>query len=71
VWEITSSGTYKDLHDFGDTVIDTLGTVSMDGIRPYAGVTFDNAGIMYGTTQEGGANNGPGMVWALDVSALP
>lgn len=35
-----------------------------DGALPYADVTFDKSGAMYGTTYEGGANNG-GVVFKL------
>jgi uncharacterized repeat protein (TIGR03803 family) len=40
--------THKVLHDFGN------GT---DGIEPQTGLIFDNAGNLYGTTSEGGADN--------------
>jgi uncharacterized repeat protein (TIGR03803 family) len=55
VWEITTAGVYKDLHDFGSRA---------DGSYPLAGVTFDRAGNMYGTTSDGGADRG-GIVWEL------
>ena len=47
-----SAGLYQDLHDFGGT--------ATDGNYPDAGVTFDSAGNMYGTTFYGGLN-GSGM----------
>jgi uncharacterized repeat protein (TIGR03803 family) len=55
IWEITKSGTYTDLHDFG---------AGADGVAPVAGVTLDSSGNLYGTTAEGGAND-CGMVWKL------
>jgi len=63
VWEITASGVYKDLHDFG--------SVTNDGANPLVGVTLDSAGNLYGTTVFGGANEvagaiaGGGMVWEI------
>ena len=71
VWEITISGTYKDLHDFGGTVVNADGTNGPDGANPCAGVTFDSAGNMYGTTfffGPNGPNNGAGMVWEITAS---
>jgi uncharacterized repeat protein (TIGR03803 family) len=44
VWEITASGTYKDLHDFGGIVINADGASGRDGLSPFAAVTFDSAG---------------------------
>jgi fibronectin type 3 domain-containing protein len=64
LWEITTSGTYKDLHDFGGPVANSNGAISGDGIEPLAGVTFDTAGNMYGTTYRGGANEA-GIVWEI------
>jgi len=72
VWEITTSGTYKDLHDFGGTVVNADGTNGPDGAFPKAGVTFDSAGNMYSTTYNGGPNGpdmgGSGMVWEITTS---
>jgi len=58
IWEFTKAGVYKDLHDFGPT--------RNDGI-PYAGVTLDASGNLYGTTQGGGTYE-LGMVWELTSS---
>ena len=60
LWEITKSGEYKDLHDFGGT--------ATDGQNPGSGVTIDNAGNLYGTTYSGGANSGSGMLWEYTKS---
>ena len=66
VWEITAAGTYEDLHDFGSGI---------DGANAYAGVSFDSAGNLYGTTQFGGKNTtanggyGGGMIWEISVLA--
>jgi hypothetical protein len=69
VWEITTAGTYRDLHDFGGTVVNAGGTSGPDGTYPDAGVAFDSAGNMYGTTGSGGPNvgfgNGAGMLWEI------
>jgi uncharacterized protein (TIGR03437 family) len=67
VWEIASSGTYMDLHDFGGTVTNAGGTSGADGSTPSAGVTFDSAGDKYGTTTKGGAHN-QGLVWEITAS---
>jgi uncharacterized repeat protein (TIGR03803 family) len=59
VWEITSTGVYKHLHDFGD------GT---DGFLPDAGVTLDASGNIFGTTTEGGSYALPyvgGILWEI------
>jgi len=69
VWEITASGTYRDLHDFGGTITNADGASGQDGLYPYAGITFDSAGNMYGTTTGGGAStSGDGMVWEITAS---
>jgi hypothetical protein len=65
VWEITSGGVYKDLHDFGGTVTNANNTTGPDGKRPLAGVSFDKNGNMYGTTKNGGPNSNSGMVWEI------
>src|SRR5580704_1791207 len=36
VWEITAAGVYKDLHDFGGSVIYPDGSSAPDGSSPYA-----------------------------------
>jgi hypothetical protein len=65
-WEITNTGVYKDLHDFGGTVINADGKSGRDGIQPVASVTFDSEGNIYGTANEGGPNSaGDGMVWEI------
>jgi hypothetical protein len=75
VWEITSAGTYVDVHDFGVSVPNVEGNLHEDGAEPYAGVTFDLAGNLYGTTSSGGPNNfsnngGDGMVWKLEKGTV-
>lgn len=64
IWEITTSGKYVDLHDFG--------SITDDGTLPIAGVAVDSLGNLYGTASQGGAhgvgNGGDGMVWELTVS---
>jgi hypothetical protein len=65
VWEIKHSGSYQDIHDFGGTVVDASGKSGSDGRVPYAGVTFDAEGDMFGTTYEGGPNTGAGMIWEI------
>jgi hypothetical protein len=72
VWEITALGEYRDLHDFGGMISNANGTNGPDGVLPFAGVTFDTAGDMYGTASGGGpngvSNGGDGMVWEMTVS---
>jgi len=73
VWEITKGGVYKDLHDFAGQVTRTDGSAGVDGFYPdSAGVTFDSAGNMYGTTCLGGLygddfniQNGFGVIWEI------
>ncbi len=47
VFELTAAGTEKILYSFGSQ--------PRDGSGPYAGLIFDNAGNLYGTTSYGGA----------------
>jgi len=50
--------------------IGQLGEYCQDGAAPDAGVTFDNSGNLYGTTQEGGSKKytGGGVVYELSRS---
>ena len=59
VWEITSAGVYKDLHDFGNGADASV----------ISRITFDSAGNMYGTVGQGGANN-LGMVWEITSAGV-
>jgi hypothetical protein len=69
VWELTSTGAYRDIHDFGGTVRNANGTNGPDGFGPEAPITVDSKGNLYGTTSEGGPydkNNSPaGIVWKI------
>ena len=66
VWEITVAGKYKDLHDFGQTVRTSDGTVGNDGDCPDGGVALDANGNLYGTASVGGPiENAYGMVWEI------
>ena len=53
LWEYSSGGVFSVLRSF---------TNASDGYRPYAGVTLDSSGNMYGTCNNGGANSG-GTLW--------
>ncbi len=64
-WEITASGEYKDLHDFGGTVTNANGQSGPDGCEPEAGVTFDPAGDLVGTCYCGPSQMGSGMLWEI------
>jgi uncharacterized repeat protein (TIGR03803 family) len=76
VWEITASGAYLDLHDFGGQITTAEGTQGLDGCMPYrAGVTIDEKGNLYGTAFEAGPfhdSNGvtdnTGMVWEITAA---
>ncbi|MDR3690946.1 MAG: hypothetical protein P4L46_16325 [Fimbriimonas sp.] len=71
VWEITATGVYKDIHDFGGTIINASGKSGPDGGFPAGGVTIDSKGNLYGTCANGNpANlvNGIGMVWEITTS---
>jgi hypothetical protein len=75
VWEITTAGTYLDLHDFGGTVLHATGTVGFDGSTPESEVIFDSTGNLYGTTTQGGpaedyGSLGVGMVWKITKTGL-
>ena len=52
VYEMTASGSFLVLHSFGGP-----GGKFGDGILPYAGVTRDSRGNLYGTTLTGGYQN--------------
>jgi len=76
VWEISRTGAYVDLHDFGGKTTTTAGTQGFDGNRPFAGVTFDVSGNVYGISTYGGPNGetglgtGAGMVWSMFQSQI-
>jgi hypothetical protein len=69
VWEITKLHVYSDIHDFGGKILNSHGVAATDGFVPNAGITFDAAGDMFGTTSSGAANSaaglGDGMVWEI------
>ena len=69
VWEITTNGAYKDLHDFGKTVTLSNGSTGLDGYEPYCALAFDAAGNVYGTTSAGGAGSG-GVLWKLTAGGV-
>ena len=59
----TATGTYKDLHDFGGTIVNADGSSGPDGQRPPGTLALDNEGNLYGTTYDGGPFASSGMVW--------
>jgi hypothetical protein len=73
LWEIESSGTYRDIHDFGGTFVNSDGTTEPDGYESY-GVTLDTSGNLYGTLASGGsysyAGGNSGMVWEISPSTV-
>jgi uncharacterized repeat protein (TIGR03803 family) len=50
VYEFTSAGVYKDLHDFGATITNSQGQQAQDGAQPSCQVALDSSGNVYGTT---------------------
>ena len=56
VWEITSTGSYKDIHDLGGSITNSNGTSGPDGINPLW-LFVDGQGDLYGTTLFGGPNS--------------
>jgi uncharacterized repeat protein (TIGR03803 family) len=58
VFKVDTAGQETVLYSFGGTP---------DGAAPYAGVTLDSAGNLYGATYDGGASN-DGTVFKLDTS---
>lgn len=61
IFEVTTSGTFTRLYTFGAT------TGNTDGAQPYAGLTIDSSGNLYGVTAAGGAN-GNGVVFKVVLS---
>ncbi len=64
VYKLSPSGQETVLYTFqGDN-----GFGVVDGAHPYAGVTADRAGNLYGTTQNGGAYGSDGVIYKLSSS---
>jgi uncharacterized repeat protein (TIGR03803 family) len=59
IWKLTRSGAETVLHNFAGG--------SSDGSNPFSGVLMDAKGNLYGTTEEGGADN-DGVVYKLAAS---
>jgi len=58
VWEITATGNFVDLHDFG--------SIANDGSGPMGAIAIDSSGNLYGTTESGGASVASGgTVWEI------
>jgi len=51
LFEITLSGTYAIIHNFGD------GSVNNDGLNPHSGLILGPNGYLYGTTPNGGTDS--------------
>jgi len=60
VFELTPSSGF-----WNETVLHSFCSFCVDGSSPYAGVIFDGAGNLYGTTRNGGVNNEDGIVFKL------
>jgi uncharacterized repeat protein (TIGR03803 family) len=67
IWECTSAGTYKILHDFGGTATTPNGQTEPDGQYDQGGgVILDKSGNLFGVEIDGGPNpEGDGMIWEL------
>ncbi len=65
VWEIPAS-TFKSGVPYLNVIATFTGS---NGADPYAGVTIDGAGNLFGTTMEGGPAN-EGVVWEIPASTL-
>lgn len=63
VFKIDPTGNLTILHSF--TPRD-----GKDGSSPYAGLTWDSAGNLYGTTSSGGGSNGYGVVFKIDPAGI-
>ena len=50
-----------------ETILYSFGSGAGDGLAPYAGLTVDSVGNLYGTTMNGGANFGKSMNGLLDA----
>ena len=61
VFKVGADGTTTVLYSFA-------ATTTTDGRTPYAGVILDNAGNLYGTTVDGGANGGAGAAYSLSAA---
>ncbi|MDR3692593.1 MAG: hypothetical protein P4L46_24650 [Fimbriimonas sp.] len=64
LWELTKSGHYLDLHDFGANITYSDGSTGPDGYWPEGTIAVDSAGNVYGTTVEGGpSSSNVGILW--------
>ncbi len=64
VYKLSASGQETVIYTFqGEN-----GLGGVDGAHPYAGVTADRAGNLYGTTESGGADGSDGVVYKLSPS---
>ena len=57
-------GVVFELSPAGEKVLHNFGVQSIDGLAPAAGLVFDHAGNLFGTTAAGGVNYG-GTVFKL------
>jgi uncharacterized repeat protein (TIGR03803 family) len=70
VFRISPSGSYTNLYSFAGSPWGPLGGSSTDGAYPQSGLVQGSDGNFYGTTY-GGATNGEGTVFKLDVGLGP
>ena len=66
VWELVYS---KASNSYSEKILYTFGSTSSgDGNYPYAGITVDGTGALYGTTEQGGSTQNSGTVYKLTKS---
>jgi uncharacterized repeat protein (TIGR03803 family) len=67
VYKVDTSGRETVIHSFNSSIVDGYGVLYVDGTFPFGALFRDMAGILWGTTAEGG-NYGNGTVFRVDTS---
>jgi uncharacterized repeat protein (TIGR03803 family) len=64
LWDVSAGGSYRDLHDFGGTVVNSDGRSGPDGQLPTGQIVIDAKGNLFGTAFAGGGGSGSsGVIW--------
>jgi hypothetical protein len=66
VFRVSSTGVYKDLHDFGELITNSKGQKAYEGCLPMCHVVLDSVGNVYGTTYYN--SPGPTNVWEIKTT---